>query len=134
MCTVALADGRLDRAEILELRQAASFLKLGRGALTRAFAAVGFDFDDDQGENQQQERAKPQTYAKAHLRDLDVLGLDSGATKVEIRVAYIELVKRYHPDRLVGQGLPENEVAKAEAILKSVNAAYERLKERSEGN
>lgn len=52
-----------------------------------------------------------------------VLGVSENATQEEIRRAYLELVKKYHPDRY--QGTPfENE---ANEKMKEINEAYDML-------
>lgn len=125
MCTVALADGNLDDGELRKLRLAASVLRLGEGSLARAFLAAGFDFDAFMRANQP--GAGSAQKSDRNALELQVIGLKSGATPDQIRTAYRELVKRYHPDRLRGQGLPENEIAKSEAILQRINVAYDHL-------
>lgn len=125
MCTVALADGILDDGEVQKLRLAASVLGLGEGSLTRAFLAAGFDLDAFMRAGQA--GAGPAQGSGRDVVELQVIGLSADATPDQIRAAYRELVKRYHPDRLRGQGLPENEVEKSEAILQRINVAYDYL-------
>ncbi len=125
MCTVALADGHLDDSELRKLRLAASVLRLGEGSLVRAFLAAGFDFETFMRDNRS--GAGSTSKSGRISLELKILGLKPGATRDQVRMAYLELAKRYHPDILRGQGLPENEIAKAEAILKRINAAYEHL-------
>ncbi len=55
-----------------------------------------------------------------------VLELDPSATAAEIREAYLDLVKVWHPDRF--QGEPPRLRRKAEAKIKAINDAYERLR------
>ena len=53
----------------------------------------------------------------------EVLGLKPGATEEEIKAAYRELVKKYHPDRY--QDNPLNELA--EEKIREINEAYDTL-------
>jgi len=53
----------------------------------------------------------------------EVLGLKPGATQEEIKTAYRELVKKYHPDRYHDN--PLNELA--EEKIREINEAYETL-------
>jgi curved DNA-binding protein CbpA len=54
-----------------------------------------------------------------------VLGVDAGATAEQLRQAYIDLVKRWHPDRFAhDRALQEA----AEAKLKEINEAYKELR------
>jgi hypothetical protein len=61
---------------------------------------------------------------------LEILGLERNASKAEIKQAYRDLAKIYHPDRF--QDDPRVR-AKAEATFKQVNTAYEALKSYSPG-
>jgi hypothetical protein len=61
---------------------------------------------------------------------LDVLGLKRGATQVEIKEAYRDLVKVWHPDRF---GSDARLRRKAEEKLKEINDAYRVLQSRSTG-
>jgi len=46
------------------------------------------------------------------------------ATAEAIKAAYRQLVRRYHPDRLMGDGLPEPFVGVASTRLAVINGAY----------
>jgi hypothetical protein len=57
-----------------------------------------------------------------------VLGVAGDASEEEIRSAWRNLAKAYHPDRLAGLGLPNEMLRHAERVLSRVNVAYQRLK------
>lgn len=59
---------------------------------------------------------------------LGVLGLGSGATIAEVRLAYRNLAQRHHPDRLRARGVPIDDIATSEEVLKTINVAYAWLK------
>jgi molecular chaperone DnaJ len=60
-----------------------------------------------------------------------VLGVSENASQEEIRAAYLELVKKYHPDKYADNPLKELAGEK----LKEINQAYEMLtKKQSSGN
>lgn len=59
-------------------------------------------------------------------RAYDVLELEPGAGAGEVREAYLDLVKVWHPDR--HQAEPERLRKRAEQKLKDITAAYERLR------
>jgi preprotein translocase subunit Sec63 len=61
--------------------------------------------------------------ASSSFDPFEVLGLERGATKDQIRAAYRELVVRYHPDK--HRGNPLEELAAAKLI--EINRAYEVL-------
>src|SRR5829696_4821903 len=54
------------------------------------------------------------------------LELEPGATADEIKAAYLDLVKVWHPDRYQNESPRLRD--KAEQKLKSINQAYERLR------
>lgn len=57
----------------------------------------------------------------------EVLGVDPSASNEEIRRRYRRLVAANHPDRLIGEGLPQEFIAVATRKLAAINAAYETL-------
>jgi len=59
----------------------------------------------------------------------EVLGLKPGATEEEIKAAYRELVKKYHPDRY--QDNPLSDLA--EEKIREINEAYETLMSGAKG-
>jgi DnaJ like chaperone protein len=43
----------------------------------------------------------------------------------EVKRAYRKLMSQYHPDKLMGQGMPEDMIAMATAKSQEVQAAYD---------
>ncbi len=65
------------------------------------------------------------------MRDpYEVLGIRQGASEEEIKAAYRELVKKYHPDKYQDNPLADL----AEEKLREVNEAYETLMRQPGGN
>jgi DnaJ like chaperone protein len=56
-----------------------------------------------------------------------VLNIEPGADAAAIKAAYHALVKRYHPDRALAEGVPAEFIRVAETRMAEINAAYDRL-------
>jgi DnaJ like chaperone protein len=56
-----------------------------------------------------------------------ILGVDSGADAMALRRAYHALVKQYHPDRHLAEGVPAEFIRVSEARMAVINAAYARV-------
>jgi len=56
------------------------------------------------------------------------LGVEQSASDAEIKKAYRKLMSEYHPDKLIGQGLPEDMVKAATERAQEIQAAYELIK------
>ena len=85
------------------------------------------------GQQQYQQRAPPQQ--PAHNPDKDyykILGVSKDANPKDIRKAYLNLTKKYHPDK---QGsLSEDEQKKVHEKMSEINEAYEFLGDDSKRN
>jgi DnaJ like chaperone protein len=57
-----------------------------------------------------------------------LLGLTRDATDEEVKTAHRKLVRENHPDMLVAQGMPEDFVEQANAVLAKVNDAHDRIR------
>ena len=108
---IAAADGELHPAEERMIARIAAIFGLGEYELAsiRARHAAAPAANEEKG--------AADAYA--------VLGVEPGATDDELRAAHRNLVRTYHPDRLVSKGLPEEFMALANDRLAAINAAYE---------
>jgi hypothetical protein len=71
----------------------------------------------------QQRRAADKAVFDPHA----VLGVASGASKDELRAAWVHLVKAYHPDRFANLDVPQEMKDYAAAMQARINMAYEQL-------
>ena len=62
------------------------------------------------------------------------LGVNKNSTDAEIKRAYRKLMSQYHPDKLMGQGVPEEMIAVATEQAKEVQIAYDLIKKHRERN
>jgi hypothetical protein len=103
----------------------------GKGAARpdlRAFGSSGdpFGLFGDGMRAEQQARAEAHPVRNAERKALDSLGLEVGATPVQVRIRFKELVKRFHPDANGGDRTTEErliEVIQSYNYLKSVGFA-----------
>lgn len=58
----------------------------------------------------------------------EVLGIPSDSTFEEAKRAYRAAAKRYHPDMLRAQGVPEEMIGRATEKMARINAAWEQIK------
>ena len=58
------------------------------------------------------------------------LGVNENATFNEIKKAYLKKGKEFHPDTLIGKGLPEEFIEKAKEKFIEIQEAYEELEKR----
>jgi DnaJ-domain-containing protein 1 len=64
----------------------------------------------------------------------EVLGLKKGADATQIRSAYVQLAKIYHPDRFLRTDLPTEVAEYLSAVATRVNLAYSELRMTVTGN
>ena len=53
------------------------------------------------------------------------LGVSKESSDQEVKRAYRKLISQYHPDKLIGQGLPEDMIAMATEKAKEIQLAYD---------
>jgi DnaJ like chaperone protein len=70
--------------------------------------------------------ASGQTPTASRLDDAyKALGVSKESSDQEIKRAYRKLMSQYHPDKLIGQGVPEDMIAVATEQAKEVQVAYD---------
>lgn len=106
---IALADGALCAAEDAYLREVARLFGFSPADYARIRATHGGPSHE----------APEDPHA--------VLGVAPGASADEIRIAYHRLVRETHPDALIAQGAPPENLAIATARIARINAAHDRL-------
>ncbi len=104
LAEIIKADGQVQDAELRELRQVATWLRLDAGIADRMFALGGKSVEDA----------------------YKVLGIDPEATDEEVRKAYRKMVLENHPDRVanLGDDIKEAATRKLQEINEAKNAIY----------
>ena len=114
-CDLVLADGAVSEVELNFLR-----------AAERAFGFTGFvDRWYDSLRDSSREDVPPADDLGDAYR---ILGVTPQNTPDEIKKAWREKAKEYHPDKLRGKNMPENIVKLAESKFRQAQSAYERIK------
>lgn len=58
-----------------------------------------------------------------------ILGVDSNASRDEVKKAYRRLMSQHHPDKLVSRGLPDEMIDQAKEKSQQISRAYETIRE-----
>ncbi|MEX1032145.1 MAG: co-chaperone DjlA [Cellvibrionaceae bacterium] len=119
LVNVALADGRFDESEERVLSQVADGLGISRLAFEQLLRMI---------------RAQ-NAFGAGHAPTADsltlayqALGVNETASDAEIKKAYRKLMSEYHPDKLMGQGVPDDMVQAATERSQEIQKAYDTIK------
>jgi DnaJ like chaperone protein len=119
LIVMALADGHFHPAEEALLGRIAGQLGYGPVAFRHLMEMV----------LNQSHFAGGQAEAATAMDDAyKALGIPKESTDQEIKRAYRKLISKYHPDKLIGQGLPEDMIAMATEQAKEIQLAYDLIK------
>ena len=112
-CDLVLADGAISEVELDFLR-----------AAERVFGLRGFV---DRWYDSLRDPAEP-TPTGGLDEAYRILGLTPQSTPDEIKKAWRDKAKEFHPDKLRGKNVPENVVKLAESKFRQAQSAYEQIK------
>lgn len=116
LIVMAVSDGRIDAAEERLLNEIAQQLGYGQAAFQHMLEMV----------LNQTHFAGGQASSATALDDAyKALGVSKESSDQEVKRAYRKLISQYHPDKLIGQGLPEDMIAVATEQAKEVQLAYD---------
>ena len=119
LIVMGLADGKLDFAEEVLLKSIALRLGYSQEMFQQLMAMV----------MNQTHFAGGQSSSPSALEDAyKALGVSKENTDQEIKRAYRKLMSQYHPDKLMGQGMPEDMIKMATAQAQEVQTAYDIIK------
>lgn len=121
LIVMALADGKLDPAEQSLLEGIAVHLGYSQTEFRQLLDMVLNQSHFSQGQTRQNSTSVLSDAYKA-------LGASKENSDQEIKRAYRKLMSQYHPDKLIGQGLPEDMIAVATEQAKEIQVAYDLIK------
>ena len=126
LINTALADGKFDPKEESALREIAQGLKFSHLAfeqLLRMVRAQG-SFSGYSHQQHKGDHSSPGELANAYA----ALGATENASDAELKKTYRKLISEYHPDKLIGQGVPADMIKAATERSQEVQVAYELIK------
>ena len=112
-CDLVLADGKISEVELDSLR-----------AAERVFGIRGFV---DRWHSSLEDPAEPPPTGGLD-EAYRILGVTPQSTPDEIKQAWRDKAKEFHPDKLRGKNFPENVVKLAESKFRQAQSAYEQIK------
>lgn len=119
LVVMALADGHFHPAEEALLTDIAARLGYGQAAFKHLLDMV----------LNQSHFGGGQANAETALDDAyKALGVSKDSTDAEIKRAYRKLMSQYHPDKLIGQGMPADMIAMATEQAKEIQLAHDLIK------
>jgi DnaJ like chaperone protein len=119
LIVLALADGEIHTTEETLLGSIANWLGYGQAEFRQILDMV----------RNQTHFAGGQASPATALDDAyKALGVSKESSVAEIKRAYRKLMSQYHPDKLMGQGVPEDMVAMATEQAKEIQLAYDLIK------
>ncbi len=126
----AIADGKLHHAETDLLRYISQSLGYSEAQFQQLLAMTrGQDhFSHGQYQNSNQQYTGYASNESNLSAAYQALGVKESNSDAEIKKAYRRLIREFHPDKLMGQGLPEDMVKKATERSQEIQAAYDLIK------
>jgi len=127
----ALADGKIVAAEQALLRDIALKLGFSEQSFQQLLMMIraqsqfsGGQYHTGGGSGYSQAQNAADSLASAY----QALGVDKDVSDSLLKKTYRKLIREFHPDRLMGQGLPEDMIKVATERSKEVQAAYDLIK------
>jgi len=120
---IAAADGQISEAELKGLKSVADVFGISREIDFEALRKMGREGPRGSGSRSEGE---PGAERRQTESPDEVLGITADASPEQIKAAYREKCKQYHPDLVANLGPKLQRLAEDE--LKRINAAYETLK------
>ena len=123
LINAGLSDGQLNNPEVRLLKEIAGHLGYSKTAFDRLLKMIQSQIHFSDG----------QPMSVDALEDAyKALGVKRNCSDAEIKRAYRKLISQYHPDKLMGQGLPEEMISIATEQAKEVQSAYDLIKKNRE--
>ncbi|MCW8195690.1 co-chaperone DjlA [Proteobacteria bacterium 005FR1] len=116
---VAVADGRIEPSEQRVLGEVAEGLGIPRFAFEQLLRMILAQEAFGTGQVPREDNIK---------LAYEALGVKETASDAEIKRAYRKLMSQYHPDKLIGEGVPDDMVQAATERSQEIQKAYDTIK------
>ena len=125
LVNLALADDSLDSSEENALREIATLLGIPAFAFDQMIRMIRAQ--NQFGGSQYQRGHYGGQASSSNEIDLayQALGVEESISDKDLKKAYRKLMSQYHPDKLMGQGLPEDMIQEATERSKEIQVAYD---------
>jgi len=120
---VAAADGKISQDEMNLIRTLSKKLGYHEQQLKKL---IEFFLLQKQSSYQYQGK---KSYRTVDAKAYQLLGIRQDSNNQEIKSAYRRLIREYHPDKLIGQGLSELMIEEATIKSQQIQAAYDTIKQ-----
>lgn len=130
LLNLACIDGELSPSEREIIEQIAIGFRVHRSVLEALFAK----FDGFYRQRKSEQRSYGTNSQSEKKNPYAVLNLPQNAPFSDVKKRYRELVKKYHPDILMGRGESEEIIERSTRKLQEINEAYEEIKASSANN
>ena len=124
---VAAADGQLNQKETDLMREVSQKVGYSEQQFAQLMAMLQGQ-DQFAGGQYQRGGASNYTSVDAVAAAYQALGVSKDDSDAEIKKAYRRLIREYHPDKLMGQGLPEEMIKEATERSQEIQTAYDTIK------
>jgi DnaJ like chaperone protein len=129
LVNTALADGKFDEGEESALKTVARGLHYSDFAFAQLLKMIKAQGSFSRAGGSYYSSGGAARSSADELRSAyDALGASSSASDSEIKKAYRKLMSEYHPDKLMGQGVPDDMLKAATERSQEVQAAYDVIK------
>lgn len=128
LVNLALADQQLDASEENALREIARLLGIPAFAFDQMIKMIRAQ--NQFGGSQYQQGHYGSHNASQNEIELayQALGVEASISDKDLKKAYRKLMSQYHPDKLMGQGLPEDMIQEATERSKEIQVAYDLIR------